>query len=224
MNVKELFEKAENGVLTFDQFEALAKAGNAKFTDLNEGNYVSKGKYTSDLAAKDDQIKALGETISTRDTDLTDLKAKLEAAGADTGKLAELTNQLQDLQGKYTAETKQYEEKLAKQAYEFAVKEFANSKKFTSEAAKRDFTRQMIAENLKFKDDKILGAEDFVTAYTESNKEAFVVENPDPTPDPAPAPLPHFVGSTPGGNPTPAESNAFAEAFHFTGVREIPQK
>lgn len=224
MNVKELFEKAENGVLTYEQFEALAKAGNAKFTDLNEGNYVSKGKYTSDLAAKDDQIKALGETISTRDTDLTDLKAKLEAAGADTGKLAELTNQLQDLQGKYTAETKQYEEKLAKQAYEFAVKEFANSKKFTSEAAKRDFTRQMIAENLKFKDDKILGAEDFVTAYTESNKEAFVVENPDPTPDPAPAPLPHFVGSTPGGNPTPAESNAFAEAFHFTGVREIPQK
>ena len=224
MNIKELFEKAENGVLTFDQFEALAKAGNAKFADLNEGNYVSKGKYTSDLAAKDDQIKALGETISTRDTDLTDLKAKLEAAGADTGKLAELTNQLQDLQGKYTAETKQYEEKLSKQAYEFAVKEFANSKKFTSEAAKRDFTRQMIAENLKFKDDKILGAEDFVTAYTESNKEAFVVENPDPTPDPAPAPLPHFVGSTPGGNPTPAESNAFAEAFHFTGVREIPQK
>ena len=224
MNIKELFEKAENGVLTFDQFEALAKAGNAKFADLNEGNYVSKNKYTSDLEAKDDQIKALGETISTRDMDLTDLKAKLEAAGADTSKLAELTNQLQDLQGKYTAETKQYEEKLAKQAYEFAVKEFANSKKFTSEAAKRDFTRQMIAENLKFKDDKILGAEDFVTAYTESNKEAFVVENPNPTPDPTPAPLPHFVGSTPGGNPTPAESNAFAEAFHFTGVREIPQK
>ena len=223
MTIKELFERAEGGVLNFEQFEAQAKAGNAKFTDLNEGNYVSKGKYTSDLEARDAQIKALNETISTRDTDLTDLKAKLEAAGADTDKLATLTNDFTALQNKYTEDTKKYEAKLSQQAYEFAVREFANGKKFTSEAAKRDFTRQMIAENLKFKDNKILGADDFVTSYMESNKEAFVVENPDAGKGGS-APLPQFVGSTSGGNPTPAESNAFAEAFHFTGVRPIPQK
>ena len=223
MTIKELFDKAEDGVLSYEQFEAQAKAGNAKFADLNEGNYVSKGKYTNDLAAKDDQIKSLNETITTRDTDLTELKTKLEAAGADTSKLAELTSQLESLQGKYTEDTKKYEAKLSQQAYEFAVREFANSKKFTSEAAKRDFTRQMIAENLKLKDNKIVGADDFVTAYTESNKEAFMVDKPDDGDNPEATPLPQFVGSTSGGNPTPAESNAFTEAFHFTGVRPIPQ-
>ena len=226
MNIKELFDKAENGTLTYEQFEAAAKAGNAKFTDLNEGQYVSKNKYSSDLQAKEDQIKTLNETISTRDTDLTDLKTKLEAAGADADKLATLTNDFTALQSKYTEDTKNYEARLSKQAYEFAVREFAGGKKFSSQAAKRDFTQSMIAENLKFKDGKILGAEDFVKAYTENNADAFVTEPPtDPNPAPAPsAPLPQFVASTPGGTPAPAESNAFANAFHFTGVRPIPKE
>jgi len=226
MNIKELFDKADGGTLTYEQFEAAAKAGNAKFADLNEGNYVSKGKYTGDLQAKDEQIKTLNETIATRDTDLGALKTKLEAAGADTEKLATLTNDFTALQSKYTEDTKNYEAKLTRQAYEFAVREFANEKKFTSQAAKRDFTQSMIAENLKFKDGKILGAEDFVQSYTANNADAFVAENPDTNP-PTPAPaghLPQFVAPTPGGTPSPAESNAFANAFHFTGVRPIPKE
>lgn len=221
MNIKELFDKAENGSLTYEQFEAAAKAANAKFTDLNEGNYVSKGKYASDLQAKDDQIKTLNETITTRDTDLTDLKGKLEAAGADASKLATVTGEFTALQNKYTEDMKAYEARLGKQAYEFAVKDFANGKKFTSQAAKRDFVQSMIAENLNFKDGKILGAEDFVQTYTQENADAFVVEKPDPEPTPA-TPKPQFVAPTPGGQPNPAEGNAFADAFHFTGVRPIP--
>lgn len=227
MNVKELFDKAENGVMTYDQFEAAAKAANAKFTDLNEGNYVSKGKYNSDLQAKDDQIKTLNDNLSARDNDMADLKTKLEAAGADTEKLATLTNDFTALQTKYDEDKKGYEAKLSKQAYEFAVREFANGKKFTSQAAKRDFTQSMIAENLKFKDGKILGAEDFVQSYTENNADAFVVENPDNNP-PAPAapaaPKPTFVAPTPGATPAPAGDNAFANAFHFTGVRPVPKE
>ena len=42
MNVKELFDKAENGTLTYEQF--LSAAGEAKFVDLSEGKYVSKQK------------------------------------------------------------------------------------------------------------------------------------------------------------------------------------
>ena len=222
MNIKELFEKADGGTLNFEQFEAAAKAANAKFTDLNEGNYVSKGKYNSDLQAKDDQIKTLNDTLTTRDTDLTDLKTKLESAGADADKLATLTNDFTALQAKYTEDTKAYEARLGKQAYEFAVKEFANGKKFTSQAAKRDFTQSMIAENLKFKDGKILGAEDFVTAYSADNADAFVVEKPAEEAQPQNSTLPQFVAPTPGGQPAAAETNAFAEAFHFTGVRPIP--
>ena len=227
MNVKELFDKAENGVMTYDQFEAAAKAANAKFTDLSEGKYVSKQKYDDDIKAKDTQITTLNETVGTRDTDLAELKAKLEAAGADTDKLATLTSDFTALQSKYDEDKKNYEARLNKQAYEFAVREFANEKKFTSQAAKRDFIQSMIADNLKFKDGKILGAEEFVQLYTESNADAFVVENPDPNP-PAPAapaaPKPTFVAPTPGGAPASAGDNAFANAFHFTGVRPIPKE
>lgn len=221
MNIKELFDKAENGMLNYSQFESAATAGKAKFIDLSEGNYVSKQKYDSDLSAKVKEIETLNGNIATRDTDLSTLKQQLESAGTDSAKLQEISDKFATLQNEYAENTKKYEAQLKKQAYEFAVKEFAATKKFTSQAAKRDFTQSMIAENLNFKDNKILGAEDFVKTYTAENADAFVVEKPaDPPKTPE---IPHFVGSTPGGTPSPAESNAFADAFHFTGVRPIPK-
>ena len=217
MKVKELFDKAENGVLTWAQFEEAAKAAGAKFTDLSEGQYVAKNKYDDEIASRDNQINTLNDTIASRDTDLSDLKAKLEAAGADTSKLAELTTQFGNLQSKYDTDTKTYKEQLKKQAYEFAVKDFANGKKFTSQAAKRDFIQSMIAKELKMEKDSILGADDFVTAYTKDNADAFVAETPPE--DPKPTPKPTFVTPTPGSDPTPPESNAFTSAFNFVGVR-----
>lgn len=220
-DIKTFFDNAENGTLTYEQFQAAVTAAGAKFTDLNEGKYISKRKYEDELSAKTKEIETLNSTISTRDTDLTNLKKQLEEAGTDAGRLEELNNQLASLQNNYTEATKKYEEQLAQQAYEFAVKEFASTKKFSSKAAKRDFTQAMIKENLKFKDNKILGAEDFVQTYTENNDDAFVKDEPAPTP--AEETLPQFVGATPGGQPAPVDSNAFAEAFNFTGVRPIPK-
>lgn len=222
---KELFDQAENGVLTYDEFEAASKAAGVKWTDLSEGGYVSKHKYDDDLKARDSQIETLNATIGTRDTDLESLKQQLANAGADADKLTALNQSLTDLQNKYDADTKQYQEKLSKQAYEFAVKEFAATKKFSSNAAKRDFTQSMIAENLKFKDGKIIGADDFVNSYTEENADAFLSEreedydNSDDEDYGSDAELPKFVGSASGGEPSPVDSNAFAEAFHFTGIR-----
>lgn len=222
---KELFDKAEDGKLTYEQFEELSKQNNAKWADLGEGGYVSKHKYDDDIKAKDTQIETLNSTISTRDTDLADLKEKLKNAGADSEKLTALTNEFTALQGKYDTDTKNYKAQLEKQAYEFAVKEFAGTKKFTSQAAKRDFTQSMIAENLNFKDGKILGADDFVKTYTENNADAFLAEKPDDNNKSTAAagnPLPTFVGPTSGGQPSKSDSDAFLSAFHFTGVRPMP--
>ena len=76
MNIKEIFDKAtsENKSLTYEEFEELAKSSKAKFTDLAEGNYVSKQKYDDDIATRDTQITTLNGTISTRDTDLANLQ------------------------------------------------------------------------------------------------------------------------------------------------------
>lgn len=218
MNVKEIFDQAENGVLTYDQFQQMAKDGNAKFTDLNEGNYVAKSKYESEIRARDTEIETLNGTIATRDADLLNLQTKLKDAGTDAQKLATVNNDLATLQGKYDTDTKALQEQLAKQKYEFAVKEFASSKKFTSSAAKRDFISSMIQKELKMENDKILGAEDFVNTYSADNADAFVVDTPSVEPPKAPVQNPpQFVNPTPGVPPTNANSGF---QFNFNGVRK----
>ena len=231
MNIKELFDGAEGGMLTYEQFEAVAKEKGAKFADLSDGKYVSKSKYDADLKAKDTaietaegQIKTLNETISTRDTDLANLQTKLEEVGQDATKLAEAQAQLTGLQQKYDDDVKNYQAQMQKQAYEFAVKDFANTKKFSSQAAKRDFVQSMIARGLQMEGDKILGREDFAEKYASENADAFVVEAPEPEPEPqptqepepTPAPVPQFVAPTPGPEPGAADTGFH---FDFTGVR-----
>ncbi|MBO6261545.1 MAG: phage scaffolding protein [Bacilli bacterium] len=214
MTVKELFDKAENGTLTWEQFQAAC--GDAKFIDLNEGNYVSRQKYSDELKQRDTRITELTNTISSRDTDLATLQQTLKDAG-DLDALKQASKDLTDLQKKYDKETKAYQTQLQKQAYEFAVKEFAGSKKFTSNAAKRDFTQAMIAKNLQFEDGKIIGADDFVQMYSTDNADAFVVETNDP--EPRPEPKPTFVASTQGGGKKQEDpTGGFANAFHFTEI------
>jgi hypothetical protein len=215
--LKDFFEKAENKTLTFEQFTDACSKANIKLANLSNGDYVSKSKYLDDIKAKDNQIDTLNGTISTRDTDLATIKKQLEDAGVDAQKLSTLSTDLSTLQGKYDNDIKQYQDQLAKQAYEFAVKEFASTKKFTSNAAKRDFINSMISENLKIKDDKIMGADDFVTSYTTENSDAFVVEDvkeKEPT-----ASLPSFVQPT-SSSDTSTGSDLGGFKFNFTGVRK----
>lgn len=202
MNIKEIFDKAENGTLTFAQFEEIAKADGAKFTDLSEGKYVSKSKYDDDLGAKDTSITQLNDTIAQRDKDLADLQTKLNDAGTDATKLSELQANFDSLQNKYAEDTKAYEQQLADQKYDFAVREYANGLTFTSEAAKRDFVRSMREEKLKMKGEMLIGADDFKSAYGTDNADAFVTkaETPDVTPSTQGSNVnkPQFVGTTPG--------------------------
>ena len=196
MNIKDIFEKAtsENKSLTYAEFEALAKEGKAKFTDLSEGRYVDKQKYEDDLASKDTQISGLNDTITSRDTDLASLKEQLANAGSDATKLEELTKNLTDLQAKYEADTTSLQEKLSAQSYEFAVRDFANKQKFSSNAARRDFVSSMLQKKLPMEGNAIMGADDYMKAYAKENADAFVKAGPKQTGDPKP----QFAGTTPG--------------------------
>lgn len=235
MNIKDLFDKAENGILTYDQFEALAKENGLKFADLSDGKYVSKSKYDSDIKGYtqqvetlNGQIETLNGTITTRDEDLANLQKQLELAGEDKTKLEALNTQMSDLQTKYEADIKAREDKLRQQSYEFAVREYANTQHFSSKASKRDFVRAMIDKNLQMEGDKLIGADDFREAYAVDNEDAFYVEKEpepvvEPTPEPEPtveptvepAPIPTFVASTSGA--PQADDDTFD--FGFVGVR-----
>jgi len=227
-DLKELFDQAEGGTLSYEQFMELTKSNNVKLVDLNEGGYVSKAKFESELEAKAKEIETLNGTISGRDGDLEALRKQLEEAGTDATKLGELTSQLDELKGKYDADTKSYKEQLKRQAYEFAVKEYANTKQFSSQAAKRDFINSMIAKQLKMEGDSILGADDFVALYTENNADAFMTASDygdDDGPDYEAPERPQFVSSTPGAEDlhTPDPTGGFLSAMHFTPIHPMPQ-
>lgn len=219
MQIKEVFEQAE-GAITYDEFMELAKG--TSFVDLKEGNYVSRQKYEDELGAKAQEIENLNSTISTRDTDFAELQQKLEAAGTDAEQLAKVTGDFNSLKTKYDDEVKNYKAQLKKQAYEFAVREFAGGQKFSSDAAKRDFISQMIAKDMKMEDGKILGADDFVAVYTQNNKDAFITE--EDIYQPEPDNKPRFIGSTPGGMDFPDPTGGFADAFHFTEIHPAEGK
>ena len=190
MEIKELFDKAEGGTLTYEQF--VEAAGKSKFVDLSAGGYISVAKHEDEIAKLNTQVKTLNETLETRDTDLKDLQGKLKDAGDNASKLETLSNDLNALQSKYEADTKAYQAQLSKQAYEFAVSEFANSYNFTSKAAKKDFIREMTDANLKMDEKGIIGSKDFYERYAEENKDAFVVEKPQ---EPS-KPIPQLTTST----------------------------
>lgn len=193
MTIQEVFAKAENGTLTFEQFQALV--GDAKFVDLTEGHYVSKQKYDNDVQQRDTQISTLNQTLESRKQDLTQLQTTLNDAG-DIEAMKQAVTDLEELRKTYDKETKQYQRQLKDQAYDFAVRNFAHDLKFTSPAAERDFISQMKARNLTMENDTIIGASDFLAAYKQDNAESFVADT-----QPQTNPVPTFVQPT--SNPTP---------------------
>ena len=198
--LKELFDKAENGALTYAQFAEAVKAGGYKLADLSKGDYVAKKKYEDDLSGKDSIIADLNATIDTRNSDLQSIQEKLDKAGTDSAMIENLSGELSELKAKYESTTNEYQAKLQKQAYEFAVKDFANNQTFSSNAAKRDFINSMLNKNLPMENGNIMGATDYMAEYAKDNGDAFVVAK-DPEPEKSDN-LPKFVGGTNDPNNT----------------------
>lgn len=217
MTIKELFGESS---LSYEEFEKAMKEKGAKFVDLSDGGYVSKDKFENEVSGKDSQISQLNDTIKSRDKDLKDLKAQLKDAGTDAEKLTELETQLGNLQTQYKQDTDNYKAQLSKQAYEFAVKDFASGKKFSSNGAKRDFISSMIAKELKMEGDKILGADDFFNTYATEDPNAFITE---PKQEEPKQPKPTFAQPT-SPNIDNKQEAVTDFGFNFIGVRQRPKE
>lgn len=156
-----------------------------------------KGKL-SNLETANTELKTKYDTdIQTRDTDLAELKAKLEAAGTDSQALADLQTKFNDLSETYETAKTEYQKQLDEQRYEFLIKEAANALSFSSNSAKKAFLADALEKKLTVSDGKLLGFNDFVDAYKASDADAFKSEEPAPQPQP-----PYFTGKS-GGAPTP---------------------
>ena len=194
MDLKDVFgDKA----LSYEEF--IKATENMKLVDLSEGEYVSKAKHEDEVSKLNEQVTTLSGTLKDREKDLKTLQTNLADAGADTEKLSTVSKELENLQKKYDTDTQNFKAQLKKQAYEFAVKDFANGYEFSSKAAKKEFIREMINAELKMDEKGIVGGTDFYNRYAEENADSFVKSSEDENQGNN---LPHFSGST-NPNPTP---------------------
>lgn len=209
-----------DGPLSYEQLVEKATAAKLNIVDLAAGGYISQSKYNDKVAALNSQVEGLTQQLTQRDTDMKDLQDKLAAAQTDATKLGEAQTALADLQAKYETDKKDMEGKLARQAYEFDIRERAGGLKFSSAAAKKAFIQEAISKGFKKDGDTLLGYEDFVTKYKADDPGAFAPDEP-PTEEPHQDPPPQIVAPT--GSKAPAGSTTPFN-WAFGGVRPKPQE
>ncbi len=147
-------------------------------SDIENAKAAAAKKFDTERDTFKGQLSDLQAQVAQRDTDLSDIQKQLSAAQENADKLAEAQNSLKGLQSKYDAERKDWEAKTAQQAYEFAVRERANALEFSSTAAKKEFIRDAISKGFKMEQDKLLGFDDYVSLYKESDPGAFATAAP----------------------------------------------
>lgn len=173
-------------------------------SDIENARNSEKGKFDNERTALQGQLTDLQGQIDQRNTDISNLQASLTAAQADASKLTDIQTELSGLQSKYEADQAAWAQKTAQQAYEFAVRERANALNFSSKAAKQEFIREAIGKEFKSENGVLLGFDDYVNVYKESDPGAFVVETPAAPAQPATPPGPIVLPGT-GGSPVPVK-------------------
>lgn len=186
--------------------EALAKGDKSvdevlQAIETENKNMVPRSR----LNDKNNEIKDLKEQLGDRDTQLADLKTK--AVGND-----DLQKQIQDLQAANQAATSEYEAKLTKQAYDFALdKELLVAKARNPVAVKALLNPELI----KLEDGKLLGLSEQLTKIQESDGYLFdTVQQQQQDPS----------GYNPGsgqGNPEPVNSGDEGYEAAQAAVRKL---
>lgn len=171
---------------------------------------AAERKFTSEKETLQGQIADLQGQVTQRDADLSKIQTQLSAAKENADKLTEAQESLKGLQSKYDTERQAWEQKNAQQAYEFAVRERANALEFSSTAAKREFIREAIGKGFKMEKDSLLGFDDYVKVYKESDPGAFKAQQPETPPaSPEDPKKPDIV--LPGNSGTPGKGKSLED-------------
>lgn len=235
--LKKLFPANEDGTpkaMTFAELEAAISADKGiSLVNLKDGGYVSQDKFDrkqQELANAQSSIETLNGTIAKNTTDLEELQKKLTAAEGDATKIADLTTQITQLQAdaktsadNFAAQQKAFEDQLAKQASEFAIKTKVGGLKFSSASAKRAFTQDILEAGLKVDGENVLGFDDYVAKYkNEVDPDAFAKEEEPKEPEPNnQTPPPIFSAGSRRDGGAGAGGKDFSNLFHFSAVNPV---
>lgn len=126
------------------------------------------------VSEHDKRVKKLEEE---RDQFEEQYKTAKETLNGFEGKDIEaITKERDEWKDKAEKAETEYKEKIASRDYSDAVSKAVEGLKFSSNSAKKAFVAELEADPLKMKDGKLLGFDDYVKAYQESDASAFVSE------------------------------------------------
>ena len=137
---------------------------------------------------KEDDIKkeiaANYKTVTEYDRKVELLETEKSRADAAEEKLAsfegldpeKVKEEIQNYKKEIEQAKKEYKEQLEKRDYNDLVEKAVGNIKFTSASAKKAFMAELTNDPLKVKNGSLIGFDDFVNSYKETDPEAFAVE------------------------------------------------
>ena len=126
------------------------------------------------VAEHDNKVKKLEEDRDKWKKDAEEAQETLK--GMDGKSLEDITKDRDKWKTEAENREKKYKEQIAQRDYSDAVTKAVETLKFSSNAAKKQFISDITADPLKLKDGKLLGFDDYVKSYKESDASAFVDE------------------------------------------------
>lgn len=149
-----------------------------------------KRKFLEDLGLEKDVIDQImdenGKDIEAEkkkaESERNDLRSQLTAAqdtlkGFEGIDPAAIQQQIEDYKKKAEDAERDYKEKLEKRDFDDALRAELETVRFSSEAAKKAVTAEIVEAGLKQKDGKILGLSDLIEQIKKSDASAFVDEH-----------------------------------------------
>lgn len=188
--------------MTYAELEAAIDADkDIQLANLAAGGYVTQADFDAkalELDGVQQQLTNANTTIqSYKDMDIDGIKQSV-------------TN----WETKYNTDTQKLKDDLAAQAYEHACDMAAMGIKFSSNGARKAFVSDLQDKKLALEDGKLLGLDDFVKAYKETDPGAFASETPPP--NETPTNLPYFSKSTgDSGDKPPKNKPSLLEMMKF---------
>lgn len=150
--------------LTYDRLaEKLKGSKDIKLGNLAGGQYVQREKLTAAETERD--------TLKTQLAEANETIKGFEGLDIDGIKKAAA-----DWETKYNTDTQALKDQLAAKEYEFSVQNAVAGMTFSSVSAKRAFIADLTAKKLPVQEGKLLGLDDFVKTYKESDPDAFAPE------------------------------------------------
>ena len=146
-------------------------------TDEQLGKIMDLG--SRDVGSLKNQIAALTTERDTLKTQLGEANTQIQSY--KDMDIDGIKKAAQDWETKYNTDTQALKDQLAGQAYGYAVERSVAGLKFSSGAAQKQFIADLKAKKLPLQEDKLLGMDDYVKQYKESDPDAFAPED-DKTP------------------------------------------